>query len=157
MGGDESLRLGYIRGRVKARRGVSVSEIDVRFVIREWHLGLWPPWKGIRLWSWKPVETVSITKLTDAHADKYFAHYSDDYPNERHSGVGKVLRYSNPKVMLAGDSFWLLLDIQTRRSWRGYLEFYGPTPEGVRGYCRRKVVVIVPETPIPDKEDSQTE
>ena len=156
LGSDKLMRLGYIHSRVKATRGVSVSEIDVRFVNKKRRLKLWPPWESISLWQWIPEDTISIRKLTDAHYERFIDFLSyDDRPIERFSGVGKVFRYPNPKALLAGDSFWLSLEIQGRESWRGYLEFYGPTPEGTRGYSRRKITVLIPKIPTLDTGGSQ--
>jgi hypothetical protein len=142
--GDTSIWIGQFPIRVKANSGILVSEIDIRFVTKE------------KRSKWNPNNPVSVKEIIDAHAETYFDYFSDDYPKERDDFVGgKVLRYTNPKGMLAGDSFWLRLEIQSSVSWSGYLEFFGPTPHGVRGYCRRKITVNVPTIPNPDKEDSQ--
>jgi hypothetical protein len=142
--------------RVKARHGVSVSDIDMRFVGKEGCFGVWPPWRDIRLWKWNPLCPIHIEKVRDAFAERFLDSASDDYPEPRDNYVGGIaLSYSNPKRLLAGDSLWLILEITGTQLWTGYLEFMGPTPDGNRGYCRRKITVRPIKIPNPDKVDSQ--
>ncbi|MFC2017093.1 hypothetical protein ACFLUD_01605 [Chloroflexota bacterium] len=116
LGNDKTLRQGQIRARVKAKRGVSVSEIDVRSVVKERHLKLWPPWKSISFWDWRPITPVSIEKLTDAHAEHFREELgSNDYPTERFSGVGKVLRYPNPKNVVGWGFFLVAFEYPSPR------------------------------------------
>ena len=143
--------------RIRARHGISLSELDIRLVHRCWGLRQWRPWRPIDLWWWDnaPQTTVAIRDVVDAHTSRYQTVESP--PVMDADGVGgKRLIYGRPKTLLARDAMWLKLEVESTVQWDGQIQFLGPSPDGRRAYVRRRCRVI-PRQPARDAQGRERE
>jgi len=117
--------------RLRARHGVTVDYIDLRFVKRRW---AWPP----RFWRWEAVasDLLTVHRVDDSVHAREAPHPTSD-PSVRDNKVGgKIMRFRNPYNLLAHDSLWLEMEVEVHGDWEGRLELMGPTNDRRRAYSR---------------------
>ena len=124
---------------VQAQEGATASPLDLRCVTRQWFPRGWRLWRPFVFWWWDnvAVDVMKVLKVKDVDAGVYTHQGEDDKV-----GGFRINYYERSRPLVRGDYLWFEVHLKAQYGWKGHLEFCAPTPDGRRGYCRRRLVII---------------
>lgn len=127
---------------IACKKAVSLGSCSFRLVDRQFRP------RAFGLWCWNPVSPriAFVSNVWDADWEKrrqqpLHIDYKPSPTANLNDIGGYTVSYSEPLPLLAGSPLWFRVIVDVRDSWRGYLEFEGPAPNGRYARTYRHIVL----------------
>ena len=134
--------LGELHVHIACKRAVSLGSCSFRLVDRQFRP------RPFGLWCCNPASPriAFVTNVWDADWEKrrqqpLHIDYKPSPTANLNDIGGYTVSYSEPLPLLAGSPLWFRVIVNVRDSWRGLLEFEGPTPDGRHARSYRHIVL----------------